>query len=182
MNMIRYAKRHCTDKGKIEDFLSKAKTGFLGLTSGNQPYVIPLNFVWWERTIYFHGAAEGRKIEIMKENNHCCFTISEEYGTLVSPIPAHTDTAYMSAVLFGKVELVTDVEEATDAMQKMLDKYVPGYYDTSLSSSHIDKYRSSMGSKTAVYKILISDITVKENEMDEEKKFYPGRKVNVRDE
>jgi len=178
MNPIRYAKRECTDQEKINYFLNQAKTGFLGLSVNDQPYIIPLNFVWWEGNIYFHGAAEGRKIEMMQANNNVCFTVSEEYGSMVSPIPAHTDTAYMSTILFGKAELVTDLDEATESMQKMLDKYVPGFYDTPLSKSHVDKYRSSMGSRTAIYKIIVSDLTAKENELNEKIQFYPGRKVS----
>ena len=62
-------------------------------------------------------------------------TISENYGTMVDPVPAETDTAYMSVVANGLVEIVTDLNEATAAMQAMLDKYVPDYYHTPLSKS-----------------------------------------------
>ncbi|WP_408011346.1 pyridoxamine 5'-phosphate oxidase family protein [Pseudalkalibacillus sp. A8] len=177
MNTIRYAKRECKDPEKINSFLAQAKTGFLGLSAREQPYVIPLNFVWWDNKIYFHGAAEGRKIEMINDNSNICFTISEEYSTIVSPIPAHTDTAYMSVIMFGNIELVTDLEEGTQAMQEMLDKYVPGYYDTPLAKSHVEKYTSSMGSKTAIYKIIPRDVTAKENELVEKNHFYPGRSV-----
>lgn len=175
--MIRYAKRECKDEEKINQFLAQAKTGFLGLSAKKQPYVIPLNYVWMNNSFYFHGASEGRKIEMIDENNHVCFTISEEFGTLVSPIPAHTDTAYMSVVAFGKVELVQDIDEATKSMQVMLDKYVPDYYDSALSKSHVEKYTSSMGSKTAIYKISVSQLTAKENESNEDIQFYHGRSV-----
>ena len=177
MNPIRYAKRECTDQVRIEEFLAQAKTGFLGLSTKDQPYVVPLNFVWWRDSLYFHGAAEGRKIDMMNENNHVCFTISEEYGTLVSPIPAHTDTAYMSVIMFGRAEEVSDLEEATGAMQAMLDKYVPGYYHSPLAKSHVEKYRSSMGSRTAIYRIKPTQLTAKVNDVNEEIAFYPGRVV-----
>ncbi|WP_178075357.1 pyridoxamine 5'-phosphate oxidase family protein, partial [Pseudomonas sp. 2822-17] len=67
---IRYAKRECTDKKKIDSFIHQAKTGFLGLSTNDQPYVIPLNFVWFDHCIYFHRATEGRKIDILKENSN----------------------------------------------------------------------------------------------------------------
>ncbi len=50
-------------------------------------------------------------------------------------MPALTDTAYMSVILFGSVERVEDPEEMRDALQAMLDKYVPGYYDRPLSEA-----------------------------------------------
>ncbi|OIK13289.1 pyridoxamine 5-phosphate oxidase [Bacillus sp. MUM 116] len=165
----------CKDQEKIHLFLEQEKTGFLGLADGKMPYVIPLNYVWMDGTIYFHGAAEGRKVHIIAENATACFTVSANQGTLTHPVPAKTDTAYMSVIVFGEAELVVDLDEAVRAMQKMLDKYVPGYYEKALSSSHVDKYRSSLGSRTAVYKIIPNEISAKENPIQLEKLFYNGK-------
>ncbi|WP_026576432.1 pyridoxamine 5'-phosphate oxidase family protein [Bacillus sp. UNC438CL73TsuS30] len=165
----------CKDQEKIDLFLEQEKTGFLGLADGNTPYVIPLNFVWLGGSIYFHGAAEGRKVNIMEENAKACFSVSANLGTLTHPVPAKTDTAYMSVMVFGEAELVVDLDEAVKAMQKMLDKYVPGYYEQALSSSHVEKYRSSLGSKTSVYKIKALELSAKENPIQLEKLFYNGK-------
>jgi nitroimidazol reductase NimA-like FMN-containing flavoprotein (pyridoxamine 5'-phosphate oxidase superfamily) len=175
---IRMQKRACTDTEKISRFLAQAKTGFLGLSAGDIPYVVPLNFAWWKDAVYFHGASEGRKVTVMQQNSQACFTVSEEYGTITDAVPAHTDTAYMSVVIQGTVEHVSDLTEATEAMQSMLDKYVPGFYDTPLSRSHVEKYISSMGSRTAVYKLTPSSISAKENEANEHRMFNPGRTVH----
>lgn len=179
MHKIRQQKLACTDDHRIDQFLRTARTGYLGLTDGDLPYVIPLNFIWMNKAIYFHGAAQGRKIDLILANPNCCFTVSEDYGTMVSPIPAKTDTAYMSVILFGALESVTDLEEATSAMQGMLNKYVPGYYDQSLSPAHVEKYRSSLGSHTVVFKLPPSVRTAKENPLNSQLSFYPGRKVKM---
>lgn len=175
---IRYRQRSCTNQAQISDFLSKAQTGFLGLVDQEEPYVIPLNFVWNEGSFFFHGAAAGRKIAIMNTNPHACFTVSENYGTMVDPIPAKTDTAFMSVIAKGIVEIINDLDEAVIAMQALLDKYVPYYYDSPLSKTHVDKYRSSLGSKTVLFKITPITITAKENGLDEQKKYYPGRTIH----
>ncbi|WP_027409064.1 pyridoxamine 5'-phosphate oxidase family protein [Anoxybacteroides tepidamans] len=167
----------CKDEAKIAAFLSTAATGYLGLSDGQDPYVVPLNFVWWNGAIYFHGAMEGRKMEVLKRNDRACFTVSEHFGTMVHPVPANTDTGYMSVMLFGKAEIVTDLNEATAAMQQLLDKYVPGYFSAPLAKHHVDSYRSSMGSRTAVVKIVPTAMTAKEKPLKEERLFYEGRKV-----
>ncbi|MDD9269408.1 pyridoxamine 5'-phosphate oxidase family protein [Paenibacillus sp. GCM10023248] len=179
MQKVRLEKLVCTDEMRIEQFLSSARTGYLGLTDGVTPYVVPLNYVWMNGAVYIHGAAQGRKVEMIHANPNCCFTVSEDYGTMVSPIPAKTDTAYMSVMLFGALEKVTDLQEATAAMQGMLDKYVPGYYEQNLAQSHVERYRSSLGSYTAVYKLIPSARTAKENQMDPNLSYYPGRKVEM---
>lgn len=179
MHKISQEKRLCTDDKRIDQFLRQARTGYLGLTDEEIPYVVPLNFIWMNEALYFHGAAQGRKIDLIHANPNCCFTISEEYGTMVSPIPAKTDTAYMSVMLFGVLETVTDLKEATTAMQAMLDKYVPGYYDKSLSQSHVERYRSSLGSHTVVFKLTPRIRTAKENHLDPQLSFFPGRNVEM---
>lgn len=179
MHEIRQEKMQCTDDKRIDQFLSNARTGYLGLTDGKTPYVVPLNFIWMNGALYFHGAAQGRKIDLIHANPNCCFTVSEEYGTMVSVIPAKTDTAYMSVMLFGVLEAVSDLTEATEAMQAMLEKYVPGYYDKSLSQAHVEKYRSSLGSHTVFFKLTPKVRTAKENQLNPQLSFYPGRKVNM---
>jgi len=116
---------------------------------------------------------------LLHANPNCCFTVAEEYGTMVSPIPAKTDTAYMSVMLFGEVEIVSDITEATSAMQSMLDKYVPGYYNKSLSPAHVERYRSSLGSHTVVFKLTPSVRTAKENQLNPQWSFFPGRNVEM---
>ncbi|MGG3639984.1 pyridoxamine 5'-phosphate oxidase family protein [Bacillus gobiensis] len=175
MMPMRFHFLECKDEEKIQSFLNHARVGYLGLAQKEQPYVVPLNYVWWQGKIYFHGADTGRKIDMIKENPQVCFTVSEEYGTIANPVPAKTDTAYMSVMAFGKAHHVTDLTEATEAMQQLLNKYVPGYFDTPLSKQHIEKYRSSKGSATSVISISVEHLSAKENPLDKENKFYPGR-------
>lgn len=179
MRMIRQEKLMCTDDKRIDEFLNYARTGYLGLTDGELPYVVPLNFIWMNGAIYFHGAAQGKKIELIHANPNGCFTVAEEYGTLVSPIPAKTDTAYMSVMLLGVIETVNDIIEATSAMQGMLDKYVPGYHNKKLSKTHVEKYRSSLGSHTVVFKIIPKVRTAKENQLNPQRTFFPGRNAEI---
>ncbi|MHA6484768.1 pyridoxamine 5'-phosphate oxidase family protein [Paenibacillus sp. strain BS8-2] len=164
MFAVRLQKRLCTDQNKIEQFIKQGETGYLGLSDGGAPYVVPLNYVWLDGCLYFHGATEGRKMAIISRHAEACVTISESLGTIPHPVPAKTDTAYMSVMAFGRIELVSGLQEATEAMQAMLDKYAPGYYQERLSSTHVERYVSSMGSKTAVFKLIISQLTAKENE------------------
>jgi uncharacterized protein len=175
MFQMRQIMMECKDQEKISTFLKQAKTGYLGLADRYSPYVVPLNFAWLDGSIYIHGASEGRKMEMLKDNPQVCFTVSEDLGTLTDPVPAKTDTAYMSVMIFGKASVLADMNEATAAMQTMLDKYVPGYFQTPLPKAHIEKYRSSLGSRTAVIKITPEALTAKENQVKEERMYYPGK-------
>jgi nitroimidazol reductase NimA-like FMN-containing flavoprotein (pyridoxamine 5'-phosphate oxidase superfamily) len=116
---------------------------------------------------------------MIEENPRVCFTVSEEYGTIVNPVPAHTDTAYMSVIAFGKAKRITDLAEAREVLQKLLEKYVPRYFESPLAKQHVEKYRSSLGSATAVFCIDAEHLTAKENPMNQEMSYYPGRKQKM---
>ena len=167
MNQVRYTKRNCTDQKKIETFLLRARTGVLGMANGIFPYAVPVNYVWYNDFLYFHGMSSGKKENILSQNPLVCFTIYEEQGTVTDPVPCHADTAYMSVMLFGKAEKVTDPEEATAALQKLLDKYMPKYYSHPLTSTLIEKYRSSLdGNAVSVYRLMPQEMTAKENSVE----------------
>ncbi|OEH93657.1 pyridoxamine 5'-phosphate oxidase family protein [Bacillus solimangrovi] len=172
---MRRDQNQCTDMERVNEFCQRMKTGYLGLVDGQMPYVVPFNFVWLNNCIYFHGAEEGRKQRILEENPNACFTIAEDQGTITDPIPAHTSTGYFSVMIFGNLEIVDDVEESTNAMQVMLDKYVPGYFSEPLSQHHVSSYRSSRNSKTVFYRLHADHLTAKENKLLDDKRFYPGR-------
>ncbi|GAE34821.1 pyridoxamine 5'-phosphate oxidase family protein [Halalkalibacter akibai] len=163
----------CHDQERINQFLTLTRIGFLGFS--NEAYVVPLNYIWYEGTLYFHCANEGRKIELINEHPSICFTVCEEYGTLVDPQPANTDTSFFSVMIFGEAKEVNNLKEATKALQVMLEKYVPGYYPTPLAEKYVERYRSSLGSPVVLYKVSPTKLTAKENAQNEEKAYYHGR-------
>jgi len=61
------------------EIIAKCKFCRLGLSENNYPYVVPLNYGFsYENeklTLFFHGAMEGKKIDIIKNNNKACFEI-----------------------------------------------------------------------------------------------------------
>ncbi len=45
------------------------------------PYAVPLNFVWNNDSLFFHGMGSGKKETILSSEHSVCFTVYEEYGT-----------------------------------------------------------------------------------------------------
>ena len=172
MNKIRYVQRECKDKQKIEKFLSNARTGIIGMNGDNFPYAVPVNFVWYNGSIFFHGMGSGKKETILSSEPPICFTVYKEYGTVTDPMPCHADTAYMSVMLYGLVKKVKDFKEAALVLQKLMEKYTPAYYKKPITSTLIEKYRSSFdGNAVSVYKLTPKDLTAKENNASEDKLF-----------
>ncbi len=173
MNKIRYVQRECTDKQKIDDFLSCTRVGILGMNDDNTPYALPLNFVWCDGSIFFHGAGSGKKEIILSNEPEVCFTVYEEYGTVVDPMPCHADTSYMSVMLFGKVQKIVDFEEAANILNRLVEKYTPGFYQKKLTAKMMENYRSSLdGNATSVYRITPNVLSAKHNIAEDGEIFH----------
>ncbi|ATB69727.1 pyridoxamine 5'-phosphate oxidase-related, FMN-binding protein [Sulfurospirillum diekertiae] len=173
MHTIRYTKRVCTDESIIEAFLNETRVGVVSMVDDqNIPYAVPVNFVWYKGSIYFHGMGSGKKERLLLQKPSVCFTLFHEYGTVVDPVPCHADTAYRSVMIFGKAQKLTDTEESALVLQKLLDKYTPHYYKHQLAGSLIEKYRSTHdGKAVSVYKIVPTALTAKENIAQESELF-----------
>lgn len=105
-----------------------------------QPYGVPLNYVYREGAIYFHGALEGHKLDNIRENDRVSFTV---IGKAVV-IPKQFTTHYESVILFGTAKVVTDEAEKIKAMSQVVSKYSPEFLERgiqmaerSLSQFHI---------------------------------------------
>ncbi|MFT8872042.1 MAG: pyridoxamine 5'-phosphate oxidase family protein [Sporolactobacillus sp.] len=171
---LRKKERACTDQDRINHFLKNAKVGFLGLVDAASPYVVPVNFVWSDGKVFFHGAEDGRKADILRQHPVVCFTVAEEYAILVDAVPAHTTTAYFSVMLFGTVDELENPEEKTTAMQQLLDKYAAGRHEHALAAQHIERYRSALGSPTGVFALNVRQLTAKEHPVDPERVYRPS--------
>lgn len=106
----------------------------------------------------------GKKVRLLAEHPAISFTVYREDSTVTDPVPCKADTSYFSVMLFGEAAKVTDMSEAAGVLQKMLNKYTPGFYKQEMSARMIEKYRSSMdGNGVAVYRLTPVHLTAKEN-------------------
>lgn len=172
MEQIRYKQRICSDETKIQEFLSKSRNGVVGISGAKYPYCVPVNYIWKDGAVYFHGLSSGKKTELLRENSDVSFTVYEEIGTVKDVVPCHADTAYMSVMIFGKAEKVEDSIESAEVLQGILEKFMPGFYQSKISQTLVEKYRSVHDNKgVAVYKIVPTQITAKENAAEEDEIF-----------
>lgn len=160
------------------EIIDKSKYGVISLCDGNQPYGLPLSIVRHEEILYFHSAMEGRKTEIFKENSKVSvafvgdvkvpdnFTkeeldqMSQDESKAILFISSVFTTEFESAIVTGKVKLIEDKDEKTNAMKYICKKYTPTkmkYFDTAINAGlH----------RTNIYKIEIEEITAKRKKYD----------------
>ena len=152
---MRRSDKEVTNQEEVEEILSNALVGRLGTCLNNIPYITPVNFVYDKDKIYFHSALEGRKIENITSNPNICFEIDEIKSIIPGQRPCATTTEYKSIIIFGNIQIVTDIEEKTFALNKLIEKYAPQSPKLSSSSGAI--------ARTNVLVIGIKEMTAKQS-------------------
>jgi nitroimidazol reductase NimA-like FMN-containing flavoprotein (pyridoxamine 5'-phosphate oxidase superfamily) len=171
---ISYKARICADEKRVVDFLESARVGVVGINAGEIPYAVPVNFIWQNGNVYFHGMGSGKKELLLKDAPPVCFTIYTEYGTVKDEMPCHADTSYFSVMIFGHAQKVTDFDEAAAVLERLVEKFMPGVAKTRVTAPLIEKYRSAKdGNAVSVYRIKPEHLTAKENRAEPNELFLP---------
>ena len=151
------------NKEIIKEILDLAEFGTLAICKDDKPYSLPVNFVYLDKFIYFHGSTKGRKIDILKENPFASFSVVEPYSVIQSYFSSKDDLAcpathfFKSVVIDGKIEFVKKDEEKVQALSALMQKlqkegkYIPLK----------DEVYKKIIDATTVYKINIDDISAK---------------------
>jgi len=153
--------RTVEDRREMEEILLAAKVGRLGICWNGQPLIIPVNFVYENGAIYFHGSDLGLKTEFLRRNPDVCFEVDEFWGTVPASVPCEYDTAYRSVVVSGTAQVLSSPEEKTVPLRLIVAKYAGQDAAKGLTPLMVEEYRSSRGRETAVVKIRVKAMTGK---------------------
>jgi len=131
--------------------LTEGEYGILSIAATeNEGYGIPLNYVLWNNSIYFHCALEGSKLNFIKANNKVSFCVVGKSEIL----PSEFGTKYESVIISGKAVEV-DSDEKKEALLQIVKKYSSDFIQEGVK--YIDKFFD----KTKIIKIPIEHMTGK---------------------
>ena len=118
------------------ELLASCEYGTLCLSDEKTPYGVPLNFAWWEEGIVFHGAKEGKKVELITRNPKAYFSVVKPYAFIPSHF-SHTTSAcpatqfFASVSLEGEVSVLENSAEKAKGLNALMQKLQPeGHYET----------------------------------------------------
>lgn len=120
--MRRY-EREIIDREAIDDIIRRCRVCRLGLCDGNQPYIVPLSFGYDGCHIYFHAAHEGRKIELIKNNNRACFEFDILNEIVTADQACGWGMRYESVIGSGLIETLDATEEKRNALGWIMRQY-----------------------------------------------------------
>ncbi len=168
-NWMRRKAREVKDEAWIREMLHKAPYGALATSWQGQPFIHTTLFAYSEEAhaIYMHAALEGRKRTNIEANPCVCFSVSQMGRLLPADTAFGFGVEYAGVVIFGKMTILEDAEEARRGLQMLLDKYFPQYKSG-------EDYRPILPeeiAKTTVYRL---DIEQWSGKLDKARDDYPG--------
>lgn len=116
------------DENIIEETLQKSEYGTLALCTNNQPYSLPVNFVYLKGDIYFHGGMKGKKIDILKQNANVSFSVVESFSMIQSYFRvddgyACPATQFFKSIIFDGIAVFVDnLDEKATVLEGLMQK------------------------------------------------------------
>ena len=127
---MRRSEREITDKAEIMSIIEKCDVCRLGLSDGNIPYVVPMNYGYEyagdKLTLYFHSAKEGRKLDIIARNPMACFEMDCSHRLVESEQACSYTMEYDSIIGSGKIHICSEKTEKITALSLLMQKYAMG--------------------------------------------------------
>lgn len=175
---VRRSDRSVTDAEWIMNFLENSTYASIATTDMDQPVINFNTFVYDRETdaIYFHTAKKGRFRSNIEKNNKICFSTASMGRLLPAEIAGKFSVEYSSVVLYGRIEVLTDMDLARDKMQMLLDKYFPRFRP----ENHYKSITSDEIMGISIYKISIDKWSAKQKEAPDDFKdaFYFNNRHN----
>lgn len=110
---MRRSEREVKSFSEILDIVEKSDVVRVSFFDEKYPYIVPLSFGFEadgdDLKLYFHCAAEGKKIELIEKNNNVCFECDVFDGYRGSGMSI--TTFYKSVIGFGKVHKCENEEK-----------------------------------------------------------------------
>lgn len=112
---MRRKDREVTDLMKIENIISQCTCCRIGFHDYEEVYIVPLNFGYEAKDgtyiFYFHGAKEGRKIDLIKKNPLVGFEMDTNYALNEADLACGYSARFQSIIGNGIVSIVTEINE-----------------------------------------------------------------------
>lgn len=113
---------------ELEAFLS---SGYCGRTAtvgrDGWPYAVPNLFVWMDQRVYLHTARQpGHFLANIEFSDRVCFELDQPGETFpYGSVECDTSIAFRSAIVFGRIAIVSDAEQKRRFFAAFMAKYAP---------------------------------------------------------
>ena len=122
---MRRSEREIKDRGVIDVIIRGSQVCRIGLAVDGEPYVVPVSFGYDGQCLYFHGAAEGKKMDMLRRNPRVCFEFDIVKQLVEADKACDWGMKYQSVIGFGTAEILENPQEKAAALAVIMRQYSP---------------------------------------------------------
>lgn len=149
--------REITDRTETLAILAAADTCHIALNTSSAPYIVPLNFGYrWEGEfpeLFFHGAATGRKLNLIAVDNRAGFAIDTGHELVTGNSACSWGMKYASIIGTGLITQITTLPEKQQALDLIMKHY-------GSQQEHHD-YDVAVFGQTVMFRLTVLEMSAK---------------------
>lgn len=127
---MRRKDREIVDFSKVIEILDASEVCRLGFVDGEEVYIVPMNYGYeldGEKIVfYFHGAGDGRKIDLIRKNSKASFEIDLKHELVKGEKACDFSYKYQSLMGVGNIGIVKDEEGKIHGLDVLMNKFAQG--------------------------------------------------------
>lgn len=155
---MRRKDREILDAGRVETIIKRAKYMHLGLFDEEFPYVVPLHYGYemenGKLTFYIHCAAEGHKLQCLRNNDRVFVEIDVGEALIAADVPCGWSAAYESVMCKGRAVILQSPDEKCRALKCLMKTQTGKEYE----------FNDKMAEGVTVVRIDVESYTAKARE------------------
>ena len=152
---MRRKEKEITNQPEIEAIIQKAEVCRLGLAVDNMPYIVPVFFGYENNCLYVHCAKEGRKLDMIRQNNTVCFEMTVDTKISENDKSAcQWSSAYRSVIGYGSASILEDFDQKKHALAAIMRHY---------SNKTSFDYKKKAVEEVGIIKIVVDHMSGKQS-------------------
>ena len=155
---MRRKEREVTDYNKMIEILKSCDCCRIGLVDDKGAYIVPMNFGYEDNngkiTLYFHGATEGKKIDLINNQPEISFETDTKHELVTSDTACGHSYLYQSIMGSGQVYIVVDSDYNFYGLYLIMHHYT-GKSDYEFNENVLER--------TVVIKLAVTEWSCKEH-------------------
>lgn len=118
--------REITGIQELEEIISKADVCRIAFANNNIPYIVSMNFGFTGnpvQTLFFHCANEGKKLDMIRQNNYVCFEMDTDHHIFKGTKGCDWGSRFRSIIGYGNIYIVTNKNEKISGLISIMAHY-----------------------------------------------------------
>ena len=140
---MRRKDREVTDQEEIQKIFDDCKVCRIGIVDEDGPYIVPMNYGYVKEEgkviLYFHGAREGKKINLIRKNPNVGIELDYKHELVEGKLACQYSYYYASIIGKGTASIIDNPKEKLKALNVIMRHQTGKNFDEFQKNPKLEK-------------------------------------------